>query len=99
MRQCSETWRRRYEDGIRLWRLDGQLEEALEGDASWYSLSGGAYSCEGICLLVVGPWHVEKLAPFKVSTELLNEEDVACHVCILGIPITRHCWITKSESP
>ena len=40
------VWRRRYEDGIRLWRwLDGRLEEALEGDASQYGLSGGADPC------------------------------------------------------
>ena len=33
--------------------------------------------------------HMEELAPFKVSTELLYEEAVACHICILGVPIAR----------
>ena len=61
----------------------------MERDADWYSLSGGADSCQGICLLVVGPWHVEELALFKISVELLDEEAVACHVCILGVPVTR----------
>ena len=37
---------RRYEDRVRLWRwLDGWLEEALEGDAGRYGLSGGADPC------------------------------------------------------
>ena len=40
-------------------------------------------------MLVVIPWHMEKLAPFKVSTELLYEEAVARHVCIFGVPVAR----------
>ena len=67
--------------------IDKWLEEALEGDASWYSLSGGAYSCQGICLLIVGPWHVKELTPLEISAELLDEETVACHVCVLGVPV------------
>ena len=67
----------------------GRLEEALKGDAGWYSLPGGADSCHGICLHVVSPWHVEELTPFKISTELLNEEVVARHDCVRGIPIAR----------
>ena len=50
---------------------------------------GGADPCQGICLLVVISWHVKELTPFKVSTELLDEETVARHVCILGVPVTR----------
>ena len=80
---------RRHEDGTGFRRrLDRWLEEALEGDAGWYSLPGGAYSCQGICLLIVVPWHVEEIAPLKVSADLLNEETIACHVCVLGVPIT-----------
>ena len=40
-------------------------------------------------MLIVIPWHMEKLAPFKISTELLYEEAVARHVCIFGVPVTR----------
>ena len=40
-------------------------------------------------MLVVGPWHMEELAPFKVSAELLNEEAVARHVCVLGVHVAR----------
>jgi hypothetical protein len=32
---------------------------------------------------------MEELAPFKVSTELLDEEAVAGHICILGVPVAR----------
>ena len=39
--------------------------------------------------LVVVSWHMEELAPFKVSTELLDEEAVAGHVCIFGVPVAR----------
>ena len=59
------------------------------GGGGWYSLSGGAYSCQGICLLIIGPWHVKELAPVKISADLLDEEAVACHVCILGVPVAR----------
>ena len=50
---------------------------------------GRADSCQGICLLIVIPWHMEKLAPLKVTTELLYEEAVARHVCIFGVPVAR----------
>ena len=40
-------------------------------------------------MLIVISWHMEKLAPFKISTELLYEEAVAGHICILGVPVTR----------
>ena len=55
-------------------------------------------------MLVVGPWHVEKLAPFKVSAELLNEKMVARHVCALGVPITRRLfdhqgWVAIAQDP
>ena len=75
-------------DRVRFWRrLDRRFEEAPERDTSWYSLSGGADPCQGICLLVVGPWHVEELASFKVSADLLDEESIARHVCVLGVPV------------
>ena len=61
----------------------------MERDASWYSLLGGADSCQGISWLVFIPWHVKELAPFKISTELMNKEMGARHVCILGIPVDR----------
>ena len=32
---------------------------------------------------------MEQLAPFKVSTELLDEEAVAGHICVLGVPVAR----------
>ena len=41
---------------------------------------GGADPCQGVCLVVVGPWYVKELAPFKVPTDLLDEESVARHV-------------------
>ena len=59
----------------------------MERNTGWYSLLGGAYSCQGICLLVVSPWYMEELAPFKISAELLNEEAVARHVCVFGVPV------------
>ena len=58
-------------------------------ETGWYSLSGGADPCQGICLVVVGPWHVKELAPFEVPTDLLDEESIARHVCILGVPVAR----------
>ena len=61
----------------------------MKGDAGWYCLTGGADLYQGICLLVVVFWHMEKLAPFKISTELLYEEAVARHVCIFGVPVAR----------
>ena len=61
----------------------------LKGHTSWYCLPGGADLCQGICLLIVGSWHVKEFAPLKVSTELLEKEAVACHICILGVPVTR----------
>ena len=79
---------RQHEDGTGFRRrLDRWLEEALEGDAGWYSLSGGSYSCQGISLLIVGPWHVKELAPLEISAELLDKEAVSCHVHVLGIPV------------
>ena len=78
----SDYFRRsRHKDGIRLWRwLDRRLEEALQGDAVWYCLTSGTDSCQGICLLIVISWHMEKLASFKVSTEL--------HPCCPSRPTT-----------
>ena len=61
----------------------------MQGDAGWYCLPGGADLCQGICLLIVISWHMEELASFKVSTMFLNEEAVAGHICILGVPIAR----------
>ena len=64
----------------------------MKGDADWYGLPGGANPCQGICLLVVGLWHVKKLAPVKISTELLHEESVARHVFIFGVPVAGRLW-------
>ena len=49
----------------------------------------GADSSQGVCLLVVVSWHMDELAPVKVSTKLLYEEAVARHVCIFGVPVAR----------
>ena len=47
---------------------------------------------------------MEELAPLEVSTELLYEEAVACHVCILGVPVARRLLdhqvgVTVSQNP
>ena len=40
-------------------------------------------------MVVVGPWHVEELAPLKVSADLLDEESITRHVRVLGVPVAR----------
>ena len=40
-------------------------------------------------MIIVGPWYVKELAPFEVPTDLLDEESIARHVCILGVPVAR----------
>ena len=73
---------------MRLWRrLDRRLEDALQRDTGWYCLPSGAYSSQGISWLIVVSRYMEELASFKMPTDLLNKEAVACHICILGIPV------------
>ena len=66
--------------------IDG-LRRRLQRDTGWYCLPSGAYLSQGISWLVVGSWYVEELASFKIPTDLLNKEAIACHICVLGIPI------------
>ena len=39
--------------------------------------------------LIVDPGYVVKFASLEVRSELLHEETVGRHVCILGVPVPR----------
>ena len=63
--------------------------ELLEGDAGWNGLSRGADLRQCIVRLIFCPRNVVKLTALKRAAELLNEEAVACHVAVPGIPFAR----------
>ena len=63
--------------------------ELLEGDADWNSLSLGANLCECISCLIVCSGNVVELTALEGAAELLDEEVVACHVGVPGVPFAR----------
>ena len=60
--------------------------ELLKGDVGWDSLSHGANLGQCIGRLVVRPGNVVKLATLEGAAKLLDEEVIARHVDIPGVP-------------
>ena len=63
------------------------------------SPDGWTDSHQGVCLVVVVSWYMEKLAPLKIFVELLYEEAVLAMFASLASQSPDDRWTTKSESP